>query len=206
MAEYSNVRVRPKTKAAADKLAEKYEMNLLDLYSSMVEYFEKTGVNPRDRVILSPAEELKKFRDTIISFMRKQEKDFILPVFSQMNTLAVRFSEYIENEAPKGSEKSSRPSVPTLGQNQPKVLADDTKSQEQSSLKIPQAITESQSEELKNLKADYAMLELKYKTLAEYYTKLVNNIKYKSIGMGKGHVVDLPVADINDFKDYLRRI
>jgi len=43
----------------------------------MAKYFEVTGLNPKDQVILSPAEELKKFRDTIVSFMRKQENDFI---------------------------------------------------------------------------------------------------------------------------------
>lgn len=201
MAEYANIRVRPKTKNAADKLAEKYEMNLLDLYASMVEYFEKTGVHPKDRTVLSPAEELKKFRDTIVSFMRKQEKDFILPVFSQMNALAVRFSEYIENEAPKSKEKAKVGSVPTLSQSKVDLSSP---GQEKTETTPTQTVDVTQNEEYKTLKAEHEMLQVKYNTLSQYYAKIVNNIKQKSTGMSKGPVVDLPLADINDFKEYLR--
>src|SRR5665648_518501 len=98
MADYASIKIKSKTKNSADRLMKKFEMNGLEFYDSVMEYFEVTGVNPKDQVILSPAEELKKFRDTIISFMRKQENDFIKPTFGKMDTLIARFIKYIEEE------------------------------------------------------------------------------------------------------------
>ena len=59
----------------------------VDFLDAMAKYLEITGLNPKGQVVLSPAEELKKFRDTIVSFMRKQENDFIKPTFGKMDTL-----------------------------------------------------------------------------------------------------------------------
>lgn len=199
MSKYANIRIRPDTKDAADRLAKKFGFNLLDLYSSMVIYFEKTGINPREMVVLSPAEELKKFRDTIIGFLRKQEKDFILPVFSQLNILSVQLSNYIENEAPKTTDKQLDISVPKIGEGiKPK---DETENKPS----IPTLkITNTQLEELKKLRAENEMLQTKYDTVAEYYTKIVSNIKRGSVGMQRANIIDLPLGDINSFKDYLK--
>jgi hypothetical protein len=101
MTDYASIKIKSKTKSSADRLMKKFEMNGLEFYDSVMEYFEVTGVNPKDQVILSPAEELKKLRDTIVSFMRKQEKDFIVPTFGHIETLIARFLLYIEEEAPK---------------------------------------------------------------------------------------------------------
>src|SRR5664280_3862623 len=95
MTDYASIKIKSKTKNSADRIMKKFEMNGLEFYDSVMEYFEITGVNPKDHVILSPAEELKKFRDTIVSFMRKQENDFIKPTFGKMDTLIARFVTYI---------------------------------------------------------------------------------------------------------------
>src|SRR5450759_1039376 len=104
MVEYALIKVRPETKKVTSRLAKKHSLNMLDFMEAMAQYFDTTGVNPKDQVILSPAEELKKFRDTIISFMRKQENDFIKPTFGKMDTLIARFVKYIEEEAPKNGD------------------------------------------------------------------------------------------------------
>ncbi|MBK5247673.1 MAG: hypothetical protein JJE49_10455, partial [Peptostreptococcaceae bacterium] len=101
MADFATINVKRTTKIVIARIAKKYNMSIVDFVESIGNYFDVTGVNPADQVVLSPAEELKKFRDTIISFMRKQEKDYILPVFGQMEILIARFMEYIENEAPR---------------------------------------------------------------------------------------------------------
>jgi hypothetical protein len=101
MVEYALIKVRPETKKVTSRLAKKHSLNMLDFMEAMAKYFDTTGVNPKDQVILSPAEELKKFRDTIVSFMRKQENDFIKPTFGKMDTLIARFTDYINEEAPK---------------------------------------------------------------------------------------------------------
>src|SRR5450759_1898652 len=115
MAKYETLNSNGDTKITIVRLAKKFDMSLVDFLDAMAKYFEVTGVNPKDQVILSPAEELKKFRDTIISFMRKQENDFIKPTFGKMDTLIARFVKYIEEEAHKNGD--------TAGQNKVKSLA-----------------------------------------------------------------------------------
>ena len=81
MVEYALIKVRPETKKVTSRLAKKHSLNMLDFMEAMAKYFDTTGVNPKDMQVLSQAEELKKFRETIVSFMRKQENDFIKPTF-----------------------------------------------------------------------------------------------------------------------------
>ena len=100
-AKYETLNSNSETKITIARLAKKFDMSLVDFLDAMAKYFEITGLNPKDQVVLSPAEELKKFRDTIVSFMRKQENDFIKPTFGKMDTLIARFTDYINEEAPK---------------------------------------------------------------------------------------------------------
>src|SRR5664279_525942 len=115
MQKYVTISITPKSKIIIDRLADKYEMSQKDFAEAMAKYFDTTGVNPKDMQVLSPAEELKKFRDTIISFMRKQENDFIKPTFGKMDTLIARFVTYIEEEAPKRGEETGLNKVKSLG-------------------------------------------------------------------------------------------
>ena len=115
MAKYETLNSNSETKITIARLAKKFDMSLVDFLEAMAKYFEITGLNPKDQVILSPAEELKKFRDTIISFMRKQENDFIKPTFGKMDTLIARFVKYIEEEAPKNGDAG--------GQNKLKIFS-----------------------------------------------------------------------------------
>jgi hypothetical protein len=203
MTEYSTIKVRPETKKVTTRLAEKHEMNMLDFMHAMANYFDKTGVNPRDMQILSPAEELKKFRDTIIAFLRKQEKDFILPVFSRVDTLAARFIQYIETEAPK-RENDDKKGIASLAQNDlssiiPSINKD--KEKEITSINIKD------NPEYKRLIVERDQLNVKYETLKGYFEKIINNTSVKSTGFNKLPVIDnFTQADLNDYKQYLNRL
>lgn len=199
MADYATLKVRPNTKKVTTRLASKYEMNMLDFIESMAEYFDKTGVNPKDLQILSPAEELKKFRDTIVSFLRKQEKDFILPVFSRMDTMMARFIQYIDHEAPK------KDNVPTTELK--KEMSIGLNEMTPKKVVVQETEKESQIEEKhKKLKADYDELELKYKTIKKYFSNVMDNVTVKSTGFNKLPVIDnVSQADIDDYKQYLKR-
>ncbi|MFA5575327.1 MAG: BfmA/BtgA family mobilization protein [Brumimicrobium sp.] len=199
MSKYLTIQLHSKTKIAIDKLAEKNNKSILKTVDEMVIYFEKTGINPSDLIILSPAEELKKFRDTIIGFLRKQEKDFILPVFSQLNILSVQLSNYIENEAPKTTDKQLDISVPKIGEG--------IKSKDETENKpsIPTLkITDIELDELKKLREENEMLNLKYDTVSKSYIKIINNIKRGSVGMQRANIIDLPIAEITKLKDLLK--
>jgi len=201
MTDYASIKIKSKTKNSADRLMKKFEMNGLEFYESVMEYFEVTGVNPKDQVILSPAEELKKFRDTIVSFMRKQENDFIKPTFGKMDTLIARFTDYINEEAPKKGE------IP--GQNKIKSLAlsgEIYKEEKKGSAESEAVKNDVNSEQYKLLQEKLNKSELKLKTTKEYLENILSHTEYKITGIERKPVIELPMGDINEYKKYLKTL
>jgi hypothetical protein len=199
MTDYASIKIKSKTKSSADRLMKKFEMNGLEFYDSVMEYFEVTGVNPKDQVILSPAEELKKFRDTIISFMRKQEKDFIVPTFGHIETLIARFMLYIEEEAPKKGE--------TTGQNKikPFALSGEISTAEKRGSAESEAVKNDVNSDLyKDLQEKLNKSELKLKTTKEYLENILSHTEYKITGIERKPVIDLPMGDINGYKKFIK--
>ena len=77
MGDISGLKVK---KEIIDNLVKNHGGLQRDFIYKMAVFFQNTGTNPDNFLILSPAVELKKFRDTIIGFMRKQEADYIKPM------------------------------------------------------------------------------------------------------------------------------
>jgi hypothetical protein len=201
MTDYASIKIKTKTKNSADRLMKKFEMNGLEFYDSVMEYFEVTGVNPKDQVILSPAEELKKFRDTIISFMRKQENDFIKPTFGKMDTLIARFVKYIEEEAPKKGDMT--------GQNKVKSLAlsgEIIKEEKKGSLESGIIKNDVISEDYKLLQEKLVKSEMKLKTTKEYLENILSHTENKYTGMDRKPVIELPMGEINEYRKYLKTL
>ena len=199
MTDYASIKIKSKTKSSADRLMKKFEMNGLEFYDSVMEYFEVTGVNPKDQVILSPAEELKKFRDTIVSFMRKQEKDFIVPTFGHIETLIARFMLYIEEEAPKKGE--------TLGQNKlkPFALSGEISTAEKRGSADSEAVkNDVNSDQYKELQEKLNKSELKLKTTKEYLEHILSHTENRSTGLERKPVIELPMGDINEYKKFIK--
>jgi len=201
MAKYETLNSNGDTKITIARLAKKFDMSLVDFLDAMAKYFEVTGVNPKDQVILSPAEELKKFRDTIVSFMRKQENDFIKPTFGKMDTLIARFTDYINEEAPKKGEPP--------GQNKIKSLAlsgEKSTEEKRGSLVSETAKNDLNSEEYKALQEKLNKSELKLKTTKEYLENILSHTEYKSTGLQRKPVIELPMGDIDEYKKYLKTL
>jgi hypothetical protein len=201
MTDYASIKIKSKTKNSADRLMKKFEMNGLEFYDSVMEYFEITGVNPKDQVILSPAEELKKFRDTIISFMRKQENDFIKPTFGKMDTLIARFVKYIDEEAPKNSDVGGQNKLKNIVSSSKMLTNDNKVIYENENVK-----SETKSEEYNLLLEKYETLELKFSTTKKYFEKVLSHVQEKSTGLNKKPVIELPMGDINEYKVYLKKL
>jgi hypothetical protein len=201
MQKYVTISITPKSKIIIDRLADKYEMSQKDFAEAMAKYFDTTGVNPKDLQVLSPAEELKKFRDTIISFMRKQENDFIKPTFGKMDTLIARFVTYIDDEAPKRGEAS--------GQNKAKLLLTSTDGsiEEKNGLSNNQGVRiEAESEDYKTLLEKCKRLELKLNTTKGYFENVLSHTEEKSTGLNRKPVIELPIGDINEYRKYLKTL
>src|SRR5665648_344679 len=192
MADFATINVKRTTKIVIARIAKKYNMSIVDFVESIGNYFDVTGVNPADQVVLSPAEELKKFRDTIISFMRKQENDFIKPTFGKMDTLIARFIKYIEEEAPKNTE--------VTGQNKMKSLAlsgEIVKEEKKGSAPGEAAKNDVNSDLYKELQEKLNKSELKLKTTKEYLENILSHTENRYTGMERKPVIDLPMGDIN---------
>lgn len=72
-----------------DKLARSFHRSKKEFFCQMVDYFYRSKKDPSD-----PGDELLKRElsagiNRIISFIRQQEKDFLLPVFSDVGLLKV---------------------------------------------------------------------------------------------------------------------
>ena len=201
MAKYETLNSNGDTKITIARLAKKFDMSLVDFLDAMAKYFEVTGLNPKDQVILSPAEELKKFRDTIVSFMRKQENDFIKPTFGKMDTLIARFVTYIEEEAPKRGE--------VVGQNKVKSLAlsgEKSDEEKRGSLVSETVKNDVTSDLYKDLQEKLNKSELKLKTTKEYLENILSHTEYKITGIERKPVIDLPIGDINEYKKYVKTL
>jgi hypothetical protein len=176
-------------------------MSLVDFLDAMAKYFEVTGVNPKDQVILSPSEEIKKLRDTLVSFMRKQENDFIKPTFGKMDTLIARFIKYIEEEAPKNADAG--------GQNKMKSLAlsgEIFKEEKKGHVENDAVKSDVNSEDYKLLKEKYDVLELKFSTTKKYFENILSHTEYKTTALERKPIIELPMGDINEYKAYLKRL
>jgi len=201
MAKYETLNSNSYTKITIARLAKKFEMSLVDFLEAMAKYFEVTGVNPKDQVILSPAEELKKFRETIVSFMRKQENDFIKPTFGKMDTLIARFIKYIEEEAPKNGDVAAQNRMKSLVLSEEIVNEEKKGSAESETVKI-----DVNTDQYKAIQEKCNKLELKLKTTKEYLENILSHTENKYTGMERKPVIDLPMGDINEYKKYLKTL
>jgi hypothetical protein len=176
-------------------------MSLVDFMEAMAKYFEITGLNPKDQVVLSPAEELKKLRDTLVSFMRKQENDFIKPTFGKMDTLIARFVTYIEEEAPKRGEVAGQNKVKSL------ALSGGKSNEEKRESLVSETVKNDVTSDLyKDLQEKLNKSELKLKTTKEYLEKILSHTENKSTGLERKPVIDLPIGDINEYKKYVKTL
>jgi len=201
MVEYALIKVRPETKKVTSRLAKKHSLNMLDFMEAMAQYFDTTGVNPKDMQVLSPAEELKKLRDTLVSFMRKQENDFIKPTFGKMDTLIARFIKYIEEEAPKNGDAATQNKIKSLALSGEIIKEEKRGTAESGIIK-----NDVNSEEYKLLQEKLNKAELKLKTTKEYLENILSHTENKYTGMERKPVIELPMGDINEYKKYLKTL
>ena len=201
MAKYETLNSNSETKITIARLAKKFDMSLVDFLDAMAKYFEITGLNPKDQVVLSPAEELKKLRDTLVSFMRKQENDFIKPTFGKMDTLIARFVKYIEEEAPKNAYTEGQSKFKNVVTSSKIATGDNKETQENENINGGL-----NSEQYKILLEKHEVLELKYSTTKKYFEKVLSHVQEKSTGLNKKPVVELPMGDINEYKAYLKKL
>lgn len=112
MNDYVSIRVNPAIKERFLKLSKKLGVGQLALVDKMTHYFVKTGLDPDMTEAESTSVEIKKLRETLISFIRNQEKTILLPVKEQVNEQSVALAKFLNETSHlkfgKGSTTSAK--------------------------------------------------------------------------------------------------
>ena len=85
-AKFIRVAILPKSRALLNKLAKMNGRSAYIYLDQVLKYFENAGFDPADLKIETTQQELKKFRNTIVSFIRTQEKDVLIPLTNKMDS------------------------------------------------------------------------------------------------------------------------
>jgi hypothetical protein len=117
-----------------------------------------------------------------------------------MDTLIVRMKEYIDNEAPL------RGDIGTQTRSKSLLLNDNSEEKKdlintQSSKTIEDAI-----DEKNDLKNKIEKLELIQSTTLKYFDNVLSKTEEKSTGLRKMPVIELPMADIREYKEYIKKL
>lgn len=62
------------------RLSDSFDTSISGLVESMIDYFRKTGINPKDEINEEPTTLIKKLDKRIISFLKVQERDILKPM------------------------------------------------------------------------------------------------------------------------------
>lgn len=96
MTDIRKVNISEKHKELLQKLVSisefKYEKEYLE---SVIEFFYDTGLDPKERT-LSTSKELKKTRDTIVSFIRAHETNKLIPIVKQLDGITKSLFKFFE--------------------------------------------------------------------------------------------------------------
>jgi hypothetical protein len=130
------IRIKRTDKPLLEKLSKKEGISQVEFLGQSLMYFAETGYSPIARHQL-PAEELAKLRNTLVSFIRKQEKDILAPMSSKVDVIAATLS--------RGASPVGRP-VPPAPQKVERAVEEEKKKDEE----IP-----SEGEGEKDWKAEY---------------------------------------------------
>ncbi|HAF28303.1 MAG TPA: hypothetical protein DCG75_04565 [Bacteroidales bacterium] len=100
MSKYKSIRIGENYKEILSKLLAVSDLKTeKDYIESALNYFTETGLDPLDK-IQSISGEVKKMKDTVISFIRTHEKTKLLPMLNQVDEVTNTFVEYLRKSAP----------------------------------------------------------------------------------------------------------
>ncbi len=93
---YKTIRVYETSFDKMNDLCIKYSLNKTELIESLLTFFEKTKIDPRDTTDTSA--EVKKMKNQLISFIRTQEKEMLVPLIKKQDLLIEKFMLLIKDD------------------------------------------------------------------------------------------------------------
>jgi hypothetical protein len=145
-----------------------------EFVQSMILYFKETGIDPKAKN-RSTAEELSKLRNTVIAFIREQEKKKLDPLIERMNETFAFLLDHYKNEA---------------------VTKADIKALLISQEKGPQHVAHDVKKDGNSDKLQQQIFDEKYKTLVSHVKGIFKDFEknFKSSAFG-GYSVDKATFD-----------
>ncbi|MEM6768058.1 MAG: BfmA/BtgA family mobilization protein [Bacteroidota bacterium] len=111
MADLVIIKGKRTSRTLLGELANQHHLKQYEFLDYALVFFKQTGHDPREAEISSPAEELKKLRNTLVSFIRRQEKDILLPMMDRVEETLKLQVKHIQNSG--SSIHSSSKVVPS---------------------------------------------------------------------------------------------
>jgi hypothetical protein len=117
-----------------------------------------------------------------------------------MDTLIVRMKEYIDNEAPRRGDIGAQTKSKSL-------LLNDNFDEKKDFINTQGSKTTKEAINEKNdLKNKIEKLELIQSTTLKYFNNVLSKTEEKSTGLRKMPVIELPMADIREYKEYTKKL
>lgn len=98
MTDFVVIKASRQSRDLLTKLSQEYDVRKYIYLQYVLEFFDKTGYDPQDTKIASPAEEVKKLRNTFVSFLRKQEKDLLYPLLDRVEQTLILQTKLIQEQ------------------------------------------------------------------------------------------------------------
>jgi len=112
---YPNIKVTPECKEKVQKLSKKLAKTQIQVVDEMADFFLESGFDPAIYKVDTPAKEMKKLHDTLVRFIRNQEKVLLKPMVAKVDRLQMDFVDFAgrmlsnsESQSKEVEEKKSR--------------------------------------------------------------------------------------------------
>ena len=92
---YKTIRIYNSSFEQLDLFCNQYSLTKTELVEAFLNYFNKTKIDPRE--ISDVSSEVKKLKNQLISFIRKQEKDKLDPLVKKQDILIKESVQFYKN-------------------------------------------------------------------------------------------------------------
>ena len=92
---YKTIRIFNSSFEQMNKVCKQYSLTKTELVEAFLNYFDKTKIDPRE--ISDVSTEVKKLKNQLISFIRKQEKDKLDPLVKKQDILIKESVQFYKN-------------------------------------------------------------------------------------------------------------
>ena len=186
MGQYEVLRVKPEDKELFLKLTAKFKRKQIDLAGQMIRFFDQSGYDPLAQSFETPSEELKKLRDTLVSFIRTQEKQYVRPMADKVDGLVLALAEFIKEHK----------------ENSVGIIEDEPVQTHKEELMGSQAPVKQASgvpkKDYQDLEIRCEKAEIKLSRIEPHFEKIKAAVRWRSTGLSKGYVLEISKEEFEE--------